>query len=570
MAAIYEGEPGAIGMDEYKLAVHVNDRAFENYKSFARALLLHVNPYTKLSYAEDPALAWLGLVNEDCPGNFIGSVKGKLLEDWVRAWNRWLVARYPGRAELAQALGPFLHDAYDPNSGSVPMPGVYGQTPEVVVFNVFLAEVERSFYERTRLFLREELHCEALLSDCSAWTNPVQLQAVRREFDYVDDHFYIDHPKFLDRPWSLPSRSANASPIATGAWGGRERAFTRLYGKPFTVTEFNYSGPGRFRGVGGILTGALGALQDWDGIWRFAYSHNRENVARPGAMDYFNVANDPLNQAAERASLCLFLRGDLQPAAHSVAIASTPGELLESPQTSCDRTPPWHEAAWLTRVGWRVGAQGESVPGELSIPFAGGAPWVGGTDRRIFVQLHERGVLSEASRSDLKKSRLQSEGGQITIDAPNDTLTLDTPLTAGGFGPANGKIVTHSAEIEILDTDATVWISSLDGAPIRSSKRLLITHLTDLQNTGTQYADRTRQVLLAWGRLPYLVRAGRAVVRLLHANAVQAKVYALDSSGKRAGLVATTVAPDQSTLLIPLSISAEGHAQMLYEVAVAD
>ena len=34
----------------------------------------------------------------------------------------------------------------------------------------------------------------------------VQLQAVRTEFDYVDDHFYVDHPRFLERSWSLPSQ----------------------------------------------------------------------------------------------------------------------------------------------------------------------------------------------------------------------------------------------------------------------------------------------------------------------------------------------------------------------------
>ena len=148
-------------------------------------------------------------------------------------------------------------------------------------------------------------------------------------------------PQFLERPWSLPSSCPNTSPVADGAPGGRRCAFTRLFGKPFTITEFNYSSPGRFRGVGGILTGALGAVQDWDGVWRFAYAHNRNNIAEPGPLNYFDVSADPLNQAAERASLCLFLRGDLQPAQHAIAITATTGQLLESPATSRDKTPPW-------------------------------------------------------------------------------------------------------------------------------------------------------------------------------------------------------------------------------------
>ncbi len=564
LADIYDGESGNIGMDEFKMAVHVNERAFENYQTFARALLGHENPYTKLRYADDPALAWLSLVNEDCPGNFIARLKGKLRDDWQRAWNRWLVAHYPDRTELARALGN-LRDGQDPKKNTVPLQNTYGREPSTVVFNVFLAEVERDFFERTRKFLRDELNCQALLTDCNAWSNPVQMQAVRGAFDYVDDHFYVDHPQFIERPWSLPSRCPNTSPIAEGARGGRGCAFTRLFGKPFTITEFNYASPGRFRGVGGILTGALGALQDWDGLWRFAYSHSRDNVARPGAMNYFDVASDPLNQAAERASLCLFLRGDIQPAKHAVALVATTEELLGSPKTSRDKTPSWQGLAWLTRVGWVIGKDEKLSPDVLALPFADGQVMNG--DQTILKALQSRRWLPENSATQFGQNRFQSENGEVTIDAPKNILTLDTPLTAGGFAPAGQKIETRAARIEVLDTDATVWVSSLDGKPIATSQRLLITHLTDLQNSDTRYGDRARQVLLAWGHLPQLVRAGRAVVALHLANANRAKVYSLALTGKRLGEVATDVG-DDGTFSIPLSVAADGKARMLYEVEI--
>lgn len=562
---IYDDASGNIGMDEFKMAVHVNDRAFANYKTFARLLLDHENPYTHLRYADEPALAWLSLVNEDCPGNFIAGLKGQLRDDWQRAWNRWLAVRYPDRAELARALGN-LRDDQAPAKGTVPLQSIYGRLPGVVAFNVFLAEVERDFFERTRKFLRDELRCQALLTDCNAWTDPVQLQAVRGAFDYVDDHFYVDHPQFIERPWSLPSRCANTSPIADGARGGRGCAFTRLFGKPFTITEFNYAAPGRFRGVGGILTGTLGALQDWDGLWRFAYSHSRDNIARPGAMGYFDVATDPLNQAAERASLCLFLRGDIQPARHAVALATGPEELLRAAKTSCDKTPAWQGLAWITRVGWQLDGS-TPAPDRLALAFSGGDTMKGGAEKTILATLRERQWLPENNRTQFDKNRFQSENGEVTIDAPENSLTLNTALTAGGFAPAGRKIETRVASIEIFDTDATVWVSSLDGKPIAASQRLLLTHLTDLQNTETRYGDRARQVLLAWGHLPHLVRAGRAVVVLRLANASRAKVYALAVNGQRVGEVAATV-NDGGMLSIPLSVAALGQARMLYEVEI--
>ena len=567
-ARIYPGLDGEISMNDYKMAVHVNERAFADFQDFSRALLNHVNPYTKLRYADDPTLSWLSLVNEDNPGNFASRLEGPLRDDVRNAWNRWLASRFPERSALQSALGE-LPDDQDPTTGNVPLQDVHANSPAAIQFNVFLAEVEQDFFDRTRQFLRDELHCNALLTDMNAWTNPLQMQAVRGSFDYVDDHFYVDHPRFLERSWSLPSSCPNTSPIADGAPGGRSCAFTRLYGKPFTITEFNYSSPGRFRGVGGILTGALGALQDWDGVWRFAYSHSRDSISEPRPLNYFDVASDPLNQAAERASLCLFLRGDLQPAEHALALAATDDQLLKTPTTSRDKTPSWNALAWLTRVGWMLGSERTSdVVGQATLPIIGGRidPFASDAGQRIVDGLRSRGWISSDNRTDLAENRLVSENGQITIDAPANVFKLDTARTAGGFAPADARIETRHAKIEIHETDATVWISSLDERPLDASRRLLITHLTDLQNSEARYADQARKVLLGWGHLPHLVQTGRATVTLRRPNASGAKVYGLATSGARTGAVDATITPNQ--LVIPLSVADNGKARMLYEVVL--
>jgi len=355
--------------------------------------------------------------------------------------------------------------------------------------------------------------------------------------------------------------------VAGGGLGCRDSAFSRLLDKPFTITEFNYCGPGQYRGVGGLMTGALAALQDWDGLWRHVYSYNRENITRPAAMYYFDVAADPLTQAAERAALCLFLRGDLQPAKHSVAITSTPETLLASAAVSRDRAPAWNRLAWLTRVGWRIGAASQATEHELPLVFSDETnPLAASNEKTILNRFAQAGWLPAANRTDLNKNCIQSESGEVTIDVPASTLTVDTICTAGGFAPAGKRIETRAATIDILDTYATIWVSSLDGEPITRSKRLLITHLTDLQNTGTRYGDPNRQLLLDWGRLPHLVRAGRATVALRIEHADRAKGYSLAVNGKRTGEVQTSVA--EGVMSVPLSVSANGKARMHYEIEV--
>ena len=192
------------------------------------------------------------------------------------------------------------------------------------------------------------------------------MQDVRRSFDYVDDHFYTAHPQFIEKPWNLPSRCDGASPAAEGALGGRGNAFVRLLDKPFTITEFNYAAPFRYRGEGGLLTGALAALQDWSGLWRFAYSHSRDNLFTPRPLAYFDLAADPLNQAADRTAMLLFRRADVQPAPHAVSLLFTPDTLRDAPAHSV--IPPWNNLAWLTRVGTEVLPAGTPPKANLPLP----------------------------------------------------------------------------------------------------------------------------------------------------------------------------------------------------------
>jgi len=174
--------------------------------------------------------------------------------------------------------------------------------------------------------------------------------------------------------------------------------------------------------------------------------------------------------------------------------------------------------------------------------------------------------LPATNRTDLRENGIQRENGEVAVDAPAGILTVDTGRTAGGFAPAGKCIETRAATIEIRDTCATVRLSSLDEEPIARSKRLLISHLTGLQNTGTRYGDPNRQLLLDWGRLPHLVRAGRAALKLRIEGAGRAKVYSLAVNDKRTGEV--PIRAVDGGVSVPLSASAGGKARMLCEIEV--
>ncbi|HYF48710.1 MAG TPA: hypothetical protein VEJ63_04860, partial [Planctomycetota bacterium] len=339
---------GHVPMDTFKILIPVNEKAYENWKAFSKNFLTHKNPHTGLTYAEDPALAWLSMINEGNAGNFFGELRK--FTEWQQAWGAWLKKTYATQEKLAAAWGAELKAGEELEKGTVGLPeNIHHASIRTRDAHLFMTDIEIEMIERMKKFLREELQCKALITNCNAWTHPLCLQLAREKYDYVDDHFYIDHPEFLEKPWQLPSKCPNVSPIKTGNIGGKSAAFLRLVNKPFTITEYNYSGPGRYRGVGGILTGAVACVQNWSGLWRFAYAHWDGAVREPQRITYFDMGSDPLGLASERATMMLFLRGDMKPARDHIYIAER-RETLSNLKAMRWSSPNWSYAALIRKI----------------------------------------------------------------------------------------------------------------------------------------------------------------------------------------------------------------------------
>ena len=564
---------GTVPSEKFKILCAFHEPAYSNLCAWARNFLTHVNPHTGRSLAEEPALATLALVNEGNLGNW-GAAALRDSPIVATAWRQWLAAkRNDERRCAANDDGAPRQMTNDENvviageAGSslrgtaahVIAPQapviVWDEIPDTIPdslytqpFATFLADAETRLYERLRDFVRDELHCPVPLSSISAWYEPVQYALPRAGFDYVDTHFYVDHPVFLDKPWRLPSRCPNRNPMTGSNRGAQDCVGIRQCGKPFTVSDFNFSGPGRYRGVGGIATGALAALQDWDGVWRFQWAYDRAGIANPrGPMGFFDIVNDPLSLAAERAALCLFLRGDLAPLEAEEPLVLDPAALCD-PATGAPQTASLGDnaKAWKSRVGTRLTGEGEALP-----------------------EPHP-----DASGDGVAKGTVEGFGegrspSPVRIDPATGTFLVDTPRTCGGFaesgthvaGPLRFSLVASpksqvpspksrndTRDLQPATCDcgdavaATIWVSSLDGTPIASSSHLLLTHLTDVQNTGIEYADPDLTILLKWGWLPHLMRNGAAEIELTVEGGSEATppsfaVYRLSPGGRRLGEV---------------------------------
>ncbi len=487
--SVGEDRDGTLDMGSFKFLVPVHEGVWSNFVAFARNFLGHVNPYTGRSLAEEPAMVGISLVNEGPLDN--KAAWYRQWPQWRAAWEKWLAAK--------KAADPARWGKVRPS-----IPTLYGNDATSVAFLVFLQEMEGRFAARTRAFLRDELKCRVPLTNMNNGSRRVFQPVSHDAYDYIDTHFYVDHPHFLGRAWRLPSSIKNVNPLKSPTLGGRPGAALRFFDRPYTITEYNYCGPGRFRGMGGIATGAEAALQDWSGLWRFAWSHGSLGVTSPEkkGVSSFDVANDPLQRASDLACVCLFLRGDMKPLANEYVVGFPRSE-LDTPSSPLSESASRPDRA---RVGWSA-----KYGTAFDVPTTAEMPPVPGP------------------------------GSPVEIDEATGRFLISTPRTAGGFSEG-GTILAGDVKAEVSGSSATVWASSLDGAPLASSSHILVVHLTDVQPRGIRCADAEKTILLAWGApQPLVMRRGRADMSLRLAPGGYT-VHSLASDGTRRGVVPASYA----------------------------
>ena len=302
--------------------------------------------------------------------------------------------------------------------------------------------------------------------------------------------------------------------------GAPENVVRRIWGQPFVMSEYGYCAPSGYRSVGGLLIGSLAALQDWSGVWRFAWSHGLQGVemSESKPLHYFDLSGDPLAMAAERAAVCLFLRGDLKPHEESYLLHLPPERLRHPGVPAPMASVRWPWVAWYARTGCALKddvADGVRIAGVLPDVF---------------------------SRPEEDVRREVRIGGPVSLDQEKGTFSVATPCTCGVFAEV-GNVSAGPLTVELTGSRATVWASSLDGLALVDSKRILVTHLTDVLDSGTRFGDPRHRTLLAWGHLPHLMRNGVAHISLMLGKG-NYQVYALSADGSRRRQVAASIGSD--------------------------
>ena len=534
----------AIGIDrdgtvpdrEFKLMCAFYEPAYSNLVAWTRLFLGHRNPHTGRTLAEEPALCALGFINEGNLGR--DGVDGlKKCPGFAEAWAQW--------------------------SGGAPLPtDVYGAASGDLAR--FLAEREAALFARLEAEVRA-LGCRAPLSNLNAGYYPGQYLEPMRDFDYIDTHFYAYHPRFLGKNWQFPTVIEAENPLVVNG-GVPSAAWRRVFGKPFCITEWNWAAPGRTRAASGLVAGSLAALQGWSGLWRFAWSHNKQGVEAPGSVPirFFDLHGDPVQRASEYATIALFLRGDMPPLPPETESAEV---LSEEELRTAARARQFGAArkgvsAWERRVGARL--EREEAKEEVAKGEAVSRP----------PSLSPGGAVSRPpSLSTTADWSPPLPCESSACPGTNGSFRVVTPRTCGGFAES-GALECGALCFELLPPPqegqeaaslqsvcpAAIWATSLDGAPLAESRRILVAHVTDAANTGAVFDGPEARSWIEQGTTPPLVRRGRAEIALALNGGPETALDSgtQDDNGGLENASQTTAAPEFS--VCPLSSTGERRA----------
>lgn len=474
---------------ELKMLIPLFASARGNWKEYVRRLICRKNPYTGLSWAEDPALFMVNLVNEDT-----------VLTEWKN--NAAIKKLYEQRFE------DWLKQQDSSGSGD-----------RTVLFKIFLTRLQADAINEFRHFLQNEVKLQALVTDNNFISQPA-LAGLRSRLDLVDNHDYWDHPTFPGHAFSLPNGYTQRSAISAMASVPRQMMPSRIFGKPFVVTEFNYCLPNSYRSEGGPLIGAYAGLQDWDGLYRFAWAHSRNKIIGAEPASGFDAALDPLNQLADRLAVLLFLRGDVAPARQAYAWECP--DLLGNIDLKTGIQAEFPEAFSLLGLNSRIGSTVKGLPLDAAIRRVPVDPALWNGSKPLPLEF----------RSDAGKA--VSDTGEIALDAAKRTLRVVTPRTEALV--VNGGSLKGSA-LEVTNASGfqTVAVSALDDQPIATSRKIICFQLTDVLNSKMKFGNRAHTRLEQWGELPLLLRTGRAelILKLTGSSSYRVTALALDGSEKQ-------------------------------------
>lgn len=534
--------------NDYRSRMYIGEPKIRaNWQAFAETLLNHVNPYTKMAWKDDPAIACVEFYNEEEWGmcNLDVSLLPATRQLYLDKWRAWLLKKYQTREAVAAALqqpelaAPGMLETKLELPKGVDAPGAAAR--ELGCFFLDLSREQMDFYQGVvrkigYTGLISQYNCsKRLLDSLVRWeTSPV-----------VSMNVYFEHPTAHNSPGSRVNQSSSLAKTAN-YW--RSGNATRLAGQPLIITEYNHSFWNPYLYENGILFGAYSAFQNFSAL---IVHEDAVQLRQDHPLTDFGIAQSPVGRANQFIIACLFQRGDVAPAKGLVELeidnaflAANGSRAVNADQSKISLMTGFHLA--FTQAPQVAAVKSKRKPDWVISPEPGSVIWgvlnaatavedtpgESKTMQQVLDELKARKLLAADNLSDPAQGIFMSDTGEITLKTRDQTMTVITPRSEVAALTAKSAVVLHHLSIKRTSADAAVAVCAMDGRSVKESTRLVLVYATEVVNNDMELsADRI--TLYRQGGREILQRAGQLEAELGNVNAGGMSLYALAINGER-------------------------------------
>ena len=511
------------------------------YKSWARGLLLTVNPYTRLPLAKDPAVGIVEIINEDNyffwtmdPYKNVPAPAVAILE---KRFGDWLAKKYGAVDKALAKWGGGKVRGDDPAAGRAGLLGPWfyteaarGRQSERRIGDQlqFLTEDLRTFYRDMHQWYRKEIGLRCPIVATNWKTADARLLGALDKYtnavcETMDRHAYFGGLHKGDGA-SYSLRKGHRYRDASTLWNPIAAPVRELQyiGHTHIVTEYNWPMPNRYRGESVLLAAAYGSLQGTDGYFHFATrsasweaQHPKFSIHTPAVMGQFPAA------------ALLYRRGYVKEAPVVVHEAARLKDLYDRKGTAIALP---QDLDILRKAEAPKGAGGEVRHLGSIDPLA---YYVGQVTRTVAEQPGKSVLQDLSPYVDREKKTVASITGELLWDFGRGVVTIDSARAQGatGFLKRRGAIRLKDVVIQLQNEYGSVLVVSLDGEPIRSSAKLLLQVMTEDNNFGWKTTGGEPRTIADLGAPPIVVRKPSGTVTLNRPDAGSLQIEALDGHG---------------------------------------
>lgn len=458
------------------------------YKGWLKELYTRKNPYTGIPLKDDPAVAIIQLQNEDSMLFWtMQGVKGEAAKLLRGQFVQWLTKKY---GSLEKAREHWKNYAYKGDDWENKLPELFmtwdltrdamkekGEQPGFRERRAdslqFIGETMYAFNKEIVRYLREDLGCKQLVN-AGNWrsADPVVMDDVER-WSYTPtevlakNHYFDCLHTGRTRGWQILPDNIHTDVSATRDPRTLPTNIRQAMGHPFFIGESLWVPPNRYESEGPMIVASQQALNGvdiflWfgDGVPQWSQAVERGSLpkwsyATPMQLGQFPAAallfragyvKEGTPAVIERRSLDMLWSGTLPLTAEGAAFDPNRDAGIMAADTKL--TSSVDPLAFLT--------------GPVLVEYGGNPA--------------ETKVADTSSLIDAAKKKVRSNTGEIEIAYGTGLYTINAPCAqaAIGFLGTNGDVTLGDVQIRCKNDHASIAVVSLDGKPIKESKKVLV------------------------------------------------------------------------------------------------